>query len=402
MVSLKYTLDGVKTVRSIEGMNLSGVDCLIFNSSSDKDMSVLLSLSKIKGVVPKIIYISSKVDPLYYGMFSGLGADIYDNEDYLTDAGVVKYFIDSYKNTGLTMKPPSEDVETLAKSISAISSASEENIRTLVSNKLWLQTLSTSVTNVGVALERSSDVNTKSVESWREISKFIDALSVSNDVTKHEIDKLKVLITDLERNARPNAPFIFSTYTVPQVVNKVLYIRVLGSCRYLNSFVLAYQHYLKMRMQRSSKVLFALPKLKIHMQRYKDMARIAPDSIDILDISSSDVFVTFEPKKIVLDAFFGQSNVELFIVVDLMFSDPLLEGYMVDTFTAVSGVADVKRFNLKAARTIFPLVGLEDSLILPHIAEFAQKTESVRKTLYFKSCEKLYDVLDTVLFKENK
>lgn len=397
-----YSIEGVKCIKSFKNIDWKDVECLIFHSSSDSDMEIMLTLSKIKGVVPKVIYINSFMNPLYYCIFTGLNADIYDDEQHLLDDGILNFLVDSYKETGMTIKPPNTDVETLAKSIAIISSSNVDNIQKLVNNPFWVKTLDTAVSNVDSAIERASQANINMVDFIREATKYIESLEDGQYKTTQEIEKLKKYLDEIERKQRPNAPFIFSTYTVPVSVPRVLYIKVVGHCRFLTSFIIAYQHYLKMKKQYSSKILLALPKLKLYMVRYKEMSRLAPDSIDIMNVSASDMYVTYEPKKIVLDTFFGQSNINIFIVIDMLLGDNLIEGHMVETFTAGSGVSDVKRFNLTPKRTILPMVGVPDCLIIPYINGYVNSNEHTRITHYFERCNVIYEKLDMALSKNGR
>jgi hypothetical protein len=397
-----YDLPEIKSVKSFNNLDWESIDCLIFHSSSDSDIEIIRDLSNMKGLVDKVIYINKNINPLYYCIFTGLDADIYDTEDSLMDSSVMTYLIDSYKTTGMTIKSPNADVETLAKCIATISSKNIENLQKLVSNDFWVRTLNTAVSNVDNALSRASQINIDIVEMLVETTKLIDTLESGHESTSREMDKLRDLIDDMQNKTRSNSTFIFGTYRVPVQVQKVLYIKAYGNCRYLNSFILAYQHYLKMSQQYSSKVLLALPKLKVHMQRYKNISRLAQDSVDMMDLGASNLYVTFEPKKMVMDAFFNQTGVGVFIVIDLIFGDILVEGHQVETFNALSGASDFERFNLRPERAIFTLAGHKDSIRIPHIKDYSDANEHTRRTMYFDKCSEMFKILDKVAIKAGR
>lgn len=393
-----YDLPGVICVKSFRNLDFDNIDCLIFHSTSDSDLDTIRALSSIKGVIPKIIYINKSINPLYYCIFTGLDADIYDAEESLMDPAIVEFMIKEYKRTGLTIKSPSADLEVIAKGIATISSVSIENLQKLVSNGFWLKTLNTAVSNVDNAISRASEVNINVVDMLAETSKLIDSLEMSNAETVQELEKLKQYVAELTKKEKPNTPFIYHVYKVPLTIKRVLYIKVFGSCRYLNSFILSYQHYLRMSKQQSSKVLFIYPKLKQYMKKYNEVPRLARDSIGMIDLRGSNYFITFEPQKMVLDEFFSQPNVGVFIVVDHMMGDHLLEGHMVKTLYALSGLGDLKRFNVHPKDAILPMVAPGESIIIPHIKGYHEANEVSRRTLYVSKCENMFARLDNIIF----
>lgn len=398
-----YDLPDIKSVKSLKNTDWSNVDCLIYHSSTDSELDVGLEISRLKGVVPKIIYINQNINPLYYCLFTGLDADIYESEDYLMDASVLQFLQDSYKETGMTIKPPSADLEVLAKGIETITSDNFENIKKLLDNPYWLKTLSTAVVNVEGAMVRNQGVSIGIDEMLSEVAKIVETKKQMEENASNELNDALRLITQMEKKPRPNTPFFFNTYKVPMNSAKVLYIKAYGNCKYLNSFILAYQHYLRNSKQYSSKLLVALPKLKMNIQRYESVARLAPDSIDMVDMNISDVFITYEPKKIIMDAFFGQPNIQIFIVLDLMLdTDKLIKGHNVHELYALGSLSDVKRFNLKPERCLNALTTNKITLLIPHINKYAETNDSVRKQMYFDKCAETFKKIDDIILKTGR
>lgn len=398
-----YDLPNVKIVDSMKDMDWSTVDCLIFHSTVDKEYVVGLEISKLKDVVKKVIYINESISPLYYCIFTGVDADIYDSEEYLMDASLLDYLIENYKNTQMTISSPDKELEILAKGVAAISSSDPESIHKLVSHPYWLKKLNTAVANVDNALARSKQVNINVVEMITEVRKLLDDMKFHSENLNRELEQTLKLVAELEKKPKPNTVFMFTTYRVPVSVPKVLYIKAYGNCRYLNSFVLAYQHYLKNCKQYSSKILIVLPKLKLYMKRYENLARLAQDSVGVMNLNVSDVYVTYEPKKIVLDTFFSQQNVQIFIVVDLMLdNEKLLYGHMVEELYALGSPNDAKMFNLDPERSICSITGSAQNIYIPHINRYAEKNESVKRQLYFEKCESAFKKIDSFIFKDRR
>lgn len=398
VTTANYTLNEIRAVKSFVNIDWEGVSALIFHSTIDGDLDVIKELTSLKDRVGKVIYINSKINPLYYCIFTGLDADIYDSEDFLADESTLMFLVDSYKETGMTMKSANDDLDTLAKSIATISTSSLDGLQKLLSNEYWTKTLTTAVTNIDHTLARANQININVVDMLTESNKLIKELEESNGKTTEEISKLNNIIQDMERKTKPSTPFFYASYTVPVNVPNVLHIKSYGECRYLNSFILAYQHYLKMSKQTNAKVLFIMPKLKLLMQKFREVGtRLAPESINIVEYQGSQIFITYEPKKLILDSFFNQKGVELFIVIDLMYGDKLIEGHMVKDYFAVSSTTDITKFNLDLERCIIPISGTTKNIHIPHIKNYLKANDSTRRSMYFDRCATQFASLDETL-----
>ena len=385
-----YDLEGVRCVRSFENIEWDTIDTLIFHSTSDEDMKVLYNLGAIRNMVSKVIYINRQINPLYYCIFTGLNADIYDSETYLEDMELVNFLVGSYKETGLTMKSADDSLEVLAKSIAAISSAPIEGLQKMLTNAYWTKSLTTAVSNLDRDISIVSKINIDVVEMMTETMKLIKDLEANNEKTDSELESLRATIRKMQedidtrvRTDEPSALYKFPQYNVPVNVNKVLYFKSYGHCRYLNSFVLAYRHYLEMMQNQKSRVLFIVPKLALQMKKFNGVgARLAQETISLIDYNTN-VYVTYEPRKQVLDAFFSQQGVINFLVVDLTFGDSLLRGHMVKEFYGVGSLSEMEFFKLEPTRTILPIVAKQNNILLKHISAYSRANESGRRNLYF-------------------
>lgn len=397
-----YTLPDVKSVRTLQNVDWEGVECLIFHSSTEIEVELTQSLTKLGKDVKKVIYINKDINPLYYCLFAGLDADIYNTEDYLQDETVVNYLVSHYKETGMALKPADDAMDTLAKAIATLSTSNTDSVQKLLTNPFWIKTLNTAVSNVDTALSRSNQINIDIVELLTESTKLMDNLEYGQENTSREIEKLKKLLVNMDNEPKSNSPFLFSSYAVPVSVSRVLYIRSYSPCRYLNSFILAYQDYLKMHKQKTVKVLFILPKLKLNIQRYKEVPRLDQESIDMVNLAAHEVFISYEPKKAVLDAFFGQGSVNVYIVIDLMYGEKLLDGHMVRTLSAVSGGTDIKRFGLNPKKVFMPIVGVPGATVIKYIPNYINANPVTRKNMYYTVSKESFATLDKELFIEGR
>lgn len=398
LISNKYRIES-----SLSGINWHGVDTLVFHSCSDTDVSVTLELNKLKNSLKKIIYISADLNSILYCIFRGMNADIYDDETYLYDESILDFIIDNYKETGMTIKSDNEMFDELAKGISAVAEGNIDILTKLIESPVWKRTLDNALTQVDNALVRSEAMNTEVVTMLSDINSYIDDLVDRNAKTSAKIEDLMEEVKKYEANndfsngiRKPANTMQFPSYAVPVGCPRVLYIKLYAPCMYLNSFLRAYQDYLLMLKQKKAKVLLVHQKVELMMRKYKDIPRLAMDSVNMMNLNS-DFYITFEPYKMVLDAFFKQTA-ELYIVIDYLYSrEPLLKGHQVKTLYGVSGISDIKLFNLQPDRVISSHIGVEGSYIIPKLRNYISASESGKLQLYSSACSELYAKLDKLL-----
>ena len=405
----RYSYSNFECVQSLDDIEWSNVSVLIFNSCKDDEVKTILGLSKAGEIVKKIIYINKQINALYYGLFSGINADIYDDEGMLEDEETLDFLVSDYKHTGMTIKAPNDDIETISKFVATVSKESAESLSKLVKNSFWIQTLKDSVENVGTALVRTDKTNEGMVEVFNKTSEMIETLKEGQKRTQDQIAELMRYIENTEKasNNKGANLYEFPTFSVPNTVPKVLYIRVYSPCKYLFSFIESYQHYLKMNKQINSKFLIAVPKLKQYIKKYENLTRLATETINQRGIQNQELFVTHEPKSQILSSFFSMMA-DLFIVIDMMFGNALLSGAKIVEFGAVTGVSDIQRYQVDPKHCIISGAGLSSNIIIPGISNYAYMSVAGKskvpsnltnkRTKYVEACkDKGYRGLDTAL-----
>lgn len=403
-----FGLEGVTILDSIKDIEWRSFSTVVFNSAKENETETIGELTKLREMDIKIIYIARDISTLWYYIFNGLGADIYDDISFLEDYSILEYLIKKYHNNkDMMVKAPTEGAEALEKFLNLFTNSTEEEILKTINNKLWLQSLSSAVTNMHTSLIKSNSIGTEVMTLVCETNKLIRSLEHGQQNTANELIALQKLVTEMQENiSSPNSntgsnlPFIYNKFIVPLAVPRVLYIRVVGNCIHLNSFLIAYQHYLKMRKQYNSKILLMMPKLKLNLKRYCNLSNISSDSIGLTGAVNSPLAITFEPKKNVLDAWFkSSSKTDLYIVVDYLKDDIMIEGHMVETLYGVSSLNDLKRFNIKPEKGIIALSGLKQMYMIPFIPKYRDASDQTKKALYYDNCKLLFERLDTTLFK---
>lgn len=392
----KIVIRGYKVVQSIKNLDWSKISCLIFNSTVDDDLTVLLELSKLKGKV-NLIYINENINPLYYSVFHGLNADIYKDESCFSDKDILDFMVSKYGKTGFTVSSAIKDFENLSNCINDILKADAEKAETLVRNELWVKTLNSAMASMDTTIARSGQTDSDVVELLGKAHDFVIQLKESNKKITDELNNLSKTVEDVYSKGMSGVPLVYSAYNVPSATKKVLYIKFYGHCQYLTSFLMAYQHYLIQHKSYSSKMLIMYPKLPLYISKYKDIPRLASDTIGIVSMDYT-AFCTYEPRKRVLESFFNTDQ-DLYIVLDLMFGTELVKGTHVIKMNAVSGMRDIDRFKLDVSNTFFSVCAGKDGWLIPYITGYSDgvSTETSKRTKYFQQCGELYKRLDKKL-----
>lgn len=383
---------------SIIENDIDNLEVLIYNSSNDDLVDVVFKLSNLKDKNVKLIYINKNIDPLLYTLFKGLDGDVIDNEDVLYDVEIINFIVDNYKNTGMSVKDITSDVETISKSLELLSQSDKDKVLDLLKNKFWLKKLDNALMNIETSVARNNVLNKEIVTLVEDAKNLVNKLKEWNENTNLELENTLRLIEDMEYKSRTNSPYVFSSYTVPVSVQKVMYVKVYGMCKYLNSFILSYLHYLKNHKGKKVKCLFVLPKFKLILNKFENVARLAPDSVDIMDFNVSDYYVTYDPKKVVLDSFFSQ-NANLNIVVDYSFDvDDLIKGYNITKFYAVGSKRDIDKFGLNPNYCISSITTYYGCMTISFIKGYQKEdNELIRQQLYFKNLKDVFERLNNLL-----
>lgn len=403
-------LTGVDLRKTIEGVDWLDYNYLVFHSWEDSDTKIVAELTKIRQLGINVVYINEDVQPLWYSIFSGLNADIYSDMTLLNDQSVFDYIIENHgKNKDMTVKAPTEGAESLEKIMELFENSDSDELVKFVNNKLLIKTLSSAVTTTHANLMKSNEIGNEVLSLMGKMSELISSLEEQQLNTAMEFGELQKMFVDLKNdvtskasNTGYNLPQIYNKYTVPMSVSKGLYIRVYGNCQHLNSFFVAYQHYLKMQKQLNSKILLVYPKQKLVLKRYKDFSQLSMESIKLTTSHANPLCVTFEPKKAILDAWFKQNpNTDLYIVIDYLQDDPLLDGHNVYTMHGITSVSDLKRYGIKEKdKVLIGMSGTKDMYLIPFIKDYRTATDSSKLALYYSNCKNHFERLDKVLFKK--
>lgn len=376
------------------------ISCFVFHSSRDDDKSSAMSLSGLSAYVEKLIYVYEDMNSLLYFLFRGIGADIYDSLDFLMDQDTFSFITENYKSSQMTVKSPEEDVSVLVKGISNLMTHSPEDIQKMAANKNWLRTLGTAAASVDKMVTDVGGYSSNVVELLKQAKSMIDQLDLNNINLSKEISGIRQTLAEQDnyKDDKENSLHIYPSYTVPDFVQKVIYVRGVGPTMMLNTLLRFYVEYLNTDKDVSAKLLLVYPGTKNNKKRYESFKRLDRDSLSFISMSASDVYITYDPKKAILDKFFEQEKAEVFIVYDMMQGSDLITGKKVIKMYGVSGASDRDKFKMEQNMVFSPIVARRGNLHLQWWPGYAQVSEVQRKSQYYTQySNSIYQRLNEIL-----
>lgn len=405
----ELSLKGVTIVDSIKGIEWGKWDYVVFNSCKESDSETLTQLTAIRDFPKiKVVLIGAEIQTLWYYIFTGLDADIYEGLEYLEEQDIFEYLLDNFHNNKeMCVKNPTEGVESLGKFLTLFSTASSEEILETVNNKLWLSSLHEVVEYTHNSLIKTSDMGSEVLVLMSKTHEMVKTLEESQVNTMNQIVELQRIVKELTENVaspssdtKKNAPTIFSTYRVPLAVKNVMYIRVISEIPYINSYLVAFQHYLKINKQLNSKILLMYRKSKVDMERFSHLQTLAPETVGLIDNNYDKVAITYEPTKAVLDSWFkGSNKTNLFIIIDYLKGDSMITGHNVKEYYTVSGMTDMRKLGKdKKERCFVALVGLAKNLRIPAITGYTSLKEKDKLSYYQKNCMESFERITNEFF----
>lgn len=403
-------IEGYKVKDSFDGIVWTTVDTLIYHSCSETDIKLTCTLSSIPENV-KIIYINENLDPLIVEIMKGKGATIYKDESFMADKETLDFLVDNVGEMGCEIKDASADIETFNKFFSKIRTSEPDDAVQMLTNPQWVSTLDNVVENLTTNLALSEQSSPQLVTFLDNVNSHILRLEQKTTSTTAELQKLKEKVNSLSpkavgQQAMSGAKALsYGTTQVPVVVPSVMYVRCFGDVNYLTTFLIAFQTWISAARGGNipARLLVCRPPFANYMTRYSLLAKITPQSLTPLKDNKNNLFVTFEPNKTVLDAFFKEKALPLYFVIDFMQSDsPLIAGHMVKTFNGYSSPRIYRemtdnKMRAPVTRSFFSVDGVENSIIIPHIKNWQGLNDVEKRGALFQQCKEIYEKLYGIL-----
>lgn len=376
--------------------DFKNVNVIILTEVVEKDMDLgrILTDAKSSGV-KRFIYINEEPLELISALVRGFGG-IVENDESLLEEDTLEYIVENY-----------EDYKNSNK-LAVIESTSiiDDFIQGVVNNDSKVNS-EYYQDRVKTALDEVIETSKKAETALTKISKSTLDLFKDVSVALHDIEKIKkkfdekVYELESKLSETPIATDTSnSVYAYPSVkyvgVKTVLYIKEKSECKYLLSFLLAYQDYLENKMSKKVKIIVTYQKFIDTQARYRSATQINVDTANTDSLISNKFIATHQPKRNVMYRLFDTDN-DIFIVLDRMWGTEILTGACIRTLYATSGVDAMRKSNILPNKCILSTANCDNLFMsIPTISNYPQDVSS-RKAAYFQTCKELYNKLNVFL-----
>lgn len=403
LVSPKSTrYEGWLTVPSLENaLTVTGkIDVVVYHRSKEQTNACLECLMKLKKNHPNclVIYIrnSKDTDNAVKMLIIGEGGKYVDDEFYLES---------------------SEDLDSLVKSVDEVTDLvdmSGVNVVTDFFSRFLSDGADSSEFNKNYLNIVKSSV-TAMVESYQEKNlELLNLAESASDVFKTSLDlitqardkqiKLEQTVQELEKIkdsglfaqhqvSAAHSTFIFPTITYIKE-KKILRIRDIDSCQYLTSFCLGFRIYLEKILMLRPKLIFIEPVSKMRESKYKGYEWVTKDNKKSM-VGYAPIVFTNSPTKDVIDRLLGDTDYDIFIVVDrgINLQNHILNCKGDKPLYAVNGETSIKTYRLPLNQCFSVCDDIDGTLFtVPDMAGYP-KERSNREDAYLRVCERIYGML---------
>lgn len=398
---LRDSYKGYKVVAKLSDVvKISDVTCLILNTFEEEDFEVGIALSELtKKGVKRFAYISENISLVVKMLISGLDGLIEDADFYFECEDDLDALLDDFFSQRESESDLSANTEIITEFLKGFAN-NDEKIKTPV----FLEQVNSAVNALMVTNTENEvairDMSRATVDTFRHVSSALNAMEEQRCQLEEKLASFEASLQSQTRSRVPvdsGAAWVFPTYNY-MGKSKILYIREYAPCRYLTSFVLAYAHYVNYNLAKKCKVVFIHGRGQGILKKYSSgFTCITQESEGNKSLYTNSVIATNNPRKSVMDDL-THTGEPLIIIVDRLYgSDSIISGQRITKLNAVSGLSDLKRFNLAIEDTIFPIVSIADSFgKISHLMKYPQD-ERTRLSKYFETMKDLFKKIDNKL-----
>lgn len=352
-------VDTFKKVRE-----LKGVEILVIHDFKEEPFEVGVFVSEFKkNGMEKFIYINNNPLPNICSTLYGIKGKVIDDEFYLEDEEELLALIEELDFT--------ED-ETSALALAHINVIEDfvnrfERKDETINAPLYLEQVREAIneTNSLVVKQKKQliEMGASAMETFEKASTIISNIAQQRKIIEEQLNEVQQKQAQSASSSRQLGGNILFYPTYKYMgVPKMLFIREYAPCRYLTSFILAYEHYLHYTKNKRVKLIFVHQKGAGVAKKYSDFTVITQESMGMDSLYDAEIIATNNPKSEVLKKLFSRPT-DVFIVVDRLYGQQDIVSGRISKLSAVSGKSDIKRFNLDIKTSIFPITARDEAFL---------------------------------------
>lgn len=398
---LKVKYRGYRVFKSFEELEKSGesVECIVLHSTLESDFSIGLHLSKLKKQGVKVFaYINESPSVTITMCILGCGGTVEQDEFYFDDEGDLDYLLST-----LGLDSPHSVSSVALSSVGVISDFIQYFINgdERLNTEFYLSSVQRAVSELAEQTKTKDlvikDMSNSAVGIFNQASQVLEGMQKSRKELESKFNELEGAFKQREAPRMSKAAVTMYPAFNYRGQAKMLHIQELTPCRYLTTFILSYQYYLSVSLNKRVKVIFIHQKASRVSEKYRGFTTtINSDNLSNENLISSDTVATDSPKLDVMTKL-TSCNDDVIIVVDRLYNEPIVRG-TAKTVYAVSGLSDMTRYKVKPSECIFPVSEHPNALMcLPIVKSFPVDANTRQATCYQLYKPEHYAKLDKIL-----
>lgn len=385
-------VDNFKRVRE-----LSGVTTLIIHKYAENDFDAGVFISEFyNNGISQFLYINEKPSATMKLVLEGVSGKIYDDVFYFEDEEELMYLVEDEADSD-----GEESTELTVSNIQVIRGFIQSYIRgeERIKAPLYLEQVNQAINELTTLTEvKNTQLTTmgkSAISVFEKASTIITNMDKQRQLLERQLKELEELSPQQPKPSFGGNILFFPSYKYIGTA-RVLLIREVAPCRYLTSFILAYEHYLHYELNKRVKLIFVHQKGAGVSKRYDSFTAITQESMNMTSLYDAEIIATNNPKSNVWKEIFSK-QCDVFIIVDRLYGSQDIVTGRVSKINAVSGISDLNRFKIQKGSCIFPVTKQDDCFFsIPTIKSYPQG-QDVRLAAYGQICKDKYQKLDDYL-----
>lgn len=391
-------VDSFKKVRDYDDVSL-----LVINefNESDFDAGVFIAEFYQSRGIKNFVYINEHPSEAIKTAIVGVSGRVFEDTFYLDEEEELLALSEEIEEERCTeLSTASESAQIVRDFIKRFATGDEA-----IKAPLYLEQVENALNDLSISNQQQREqimsMGTSAIKTFERANNVIAGIAEQKKKLEMQLNTLMNETPAKAMKTNQLGGNIFFFPTVPYTgTAKMLFIREVSPCRFLTSWMLAYEHYLHYERNKRVKLIFVHQKGYGVAKRYEPFCSITQESMHSESLYDENIIATNNPKQEVMRKLFSK-QVDVFIVVDRLYGKNDIVTGRVNKLTAVGGRRDLKTYNLKPENCIFTLSGNNNTpenafYTIPSIGKYPTDADT-QKIAYIQCCKDSYPKLDKFL-----
>lgn len=376
---------------------LEKIETLVLHNTVENELEVGLVLSDAKKAgVKKFIYINKKPIEIISACIKALGGITLQEEELLQE-DMLDYLIESYEDfridTGLDITNSVDIIDDFIKRF-----VDKDN---RINNLDYQERVKTALIEIREKTSKTehalNKISESAVDLFNDMSRALEDYQRTRVMMEEKVYELETKFKEAPISTQKDQGVFYYPEVKYMGVNNILYIKEFAECRFLLSFILAYQNYVESFKRKRAKVVVLSHAFRDTKLRYNSAVSIDSGSIQHESLLIEKFLAVYQPKDRILNKVLNTATEDIIIVLDRMYCDEMLSGSCVRKLYATSGVEAMKRANAPVNKCILSGVSIDKLFMSIPMIENYPTDGMARLQAYFQTCKEQYKKIDNLL-----